>query len=161
MQLDTCKIAPGCYQYTAVDDCTRYRVLAVFPRHIAVSTLVFFLGARHQRPNQPASPHLNGNVEHSQKTDREEFWAVSDPRTSDVELRLAEWQHYYNWDRPHGSLNGHTPIEAVCAKQEATPIWDEVEAKYDPTGERFQVAHYQTDFALRRQTEARLQAQAK
>ncbi|MCS6289818.1 MAG: helix-turn-helix domain containing protein [Nitrospira sp.] len=32
VQLDTCKMAPGCYQYTAVDDCTRYRVLAVFRR---------------------------------------------------------------------------------------------------------------------------------
>lgn len=28
VQMDTCKIAPGCYQFTAVDDCTRYRVLA-------------------------------------------------------------------------------------------------------------------------------------
>lgn len=26
VQLDTCKIAPGLYQYTAVDDCIRYRV---------------------------------------------------------------------------------------------------------------------------------------
>ena len=26
VQLDTCKIAPGCYQYTAVDDCTLYCV---------------------------------------------------------------------------------------------------------------------------------------
>ena len=41
VQLDTCKSAPGCYQYTAVDDCTRYRVLAVFPRRTAASTLVF------------------------------------------------------------------------------------------------------------------------
>jgi hypothetical protein len=44
---------------------------------------------------------------------------VTDPRTPDLELRLAEWQHDYNWARPHGSLNGQTPIEALCAKQEA------------------------------------------
>lgn len=25
--MDTCKIAPGIYQYTAVDDCSRWRVL--------------------------------------------------------------------------------------------------------------------------------------
>jgi hypothetical protein len=86
---------------------------------------------------------------------------VTDPRTPDGELRLAEWQHYYNWARLHGSLNGHTPIEAFCAKQEATPVWDEVEAKYDPNGEQFQVAHYQTDFALRWHMEARFQAQEK
>lgn len=26
VRMDTCKIAPGIYQYTAVDDCSRYRV---------------------------------------------------------------------------------------------------------------------------------------
>lgn len=41
VQLDTCKIAPGCYQSTAVNDCPRYRVLAVLTRRTAVSTLVF------------------------------------------------------------------------------------------------------------------------
>ena len=119
-------------------------------------------GPLHQiPPYKPASPYLNGRVERSQKTDREEFWAVSDPRTPDVELRLAEWRHSYDWARPHGSLNGQTPIEALCAKQEATPFWDEVEAKYDPAGERFQVAHYQTDLALRQHAQARFQVQQK
>lgn len=41
VQLDTCKIAPGCYQYTAVDDCTRYRVLGIFHRRTAASTVAF------------------------------------------------------------------------------------------------------------------------
>lgn len=41
VQMDTCKIAPGCYQYTAVDDCTRYRVLDVYPRRTASNTLQF------------------------------------------------------------------------------------------------------------------------
>ena len=41
------------------------------------------------RLNKPASPHLNGKVERSQKTKREEFWAVTDPRATEVELRLA------------------------------------------------------------------------
>jgi hypothetical protein len=164
VQLDTCKIAPGCDQYTAVDDCTRYRVLAIFRRRTATSTLAFlervleempFPVQRVQtdrdrefftvsvqqwlmdhcikfRPNKPASPHLNGKVERSQKTDREEFWAVAELNSPDLELRLAEWQHNYNWDRPHGSLNGQTPIEMLHAKREDTPFWDEVEARYDP-----------------------------
>jgi Integrase core domain. len=42
VQLDTCKIASGCYQYTAVDDCTRYRVLAVFTRRSSLNTLAFW-----------------------------------------------------------------------------------------------------------------------
>ena len=32
VQMDTCKIAPGLYQYTAIDDCTRIRVLALYKR---------------------------------------------------------------------------------------------------------------------------------
>lgn len=35
VQLDTCKIAPGVYQYTAIDDCTRFRVLGIYPRRTA------------------------------------------------------------------------------------------------------------------------------
>ena len=31
VQIDVCKIAPAVYQYTAIDDCSRYRVLAVIP----------------------------------------------------------------------------------------------------------------------------------
>ena len=38
---DTMKIAPGVYQYTAVDDCSRFRVLGVHPRRNARNTLLF------------------------------------------------------------------------------------------------------------------------
>ena len=24
---------------------------------------------------------------------------------------LTEWQHYYNWERPHSAHNGKTPME--------------------------------------------------
>lgn len=41
VQMDICKIAPGIYQYTSVDDCTRYRVLRVYPRRTANNTLDF------------------------------------------------------------------------------------------------------------------------
>jgi transposase InsO family protein len=39
VQMDTCKIGPGVYQYTAVDDCTRYKVVAVVSRISAKNTL--------------------------------------------------------------------------------------------------------------------------
>ncbi len=29
VQMDTCKIRPGLYQYTAIDDCSRWQVLAL------------------------------------------------------------------------------------------------------------------------------------
>jgi transposase InsO family protein len=41
VQIDTCKIAPGLYQYTAIDDCTRTRVLALYSRRAAANSLPF------------------------------------------------------------------------------------------------------------------------
>ena len=41
VQMDTCKIRPGLYQYTAIDDCSRWQVLAVYPDRSATSTLDF------------------------------------------------------------------------------------------------------------------------
>jgi transposase InsO family protein len=41
VQMDTCKIAPGLYLYTAVDDCTRYMVIGLYPRRTASHTLDF------------------------------------------------------------------------------------------------------------------------
>ncbi len=41
VQIDTCKIAPGLYQYTAVDDCTRYQVMEIYSRRTAQNTLDF------------------------------------------------------------------------------------------------------------------------
>ena len=41
IQMETCKIGPGLYQYTAVDDCTRIRVLALYKRRTAGNSLQF------------------------------------------------------------------------------------------------------------------------
>jgi transposase InsO family protein len=41
VQMDTMKIVPGVYQYTAVDDCTRFRVLGVYKRSNGTNTLDF------------------------------------------------------------------------------------------------------------------------
>jgi transposase InsO family protein len=41
VQMDTCKIRPGLYQYTAIDDCSRWQVLAAYPDRSAASTLDF------------------------------------------------------------------------------------------------------------------------
>ena len=41
VQIDTCKIAPGIYQYTAIDDCSRFRVLEIYTRRTAANTLEF------------------------------------------------------------------------------------------------------------------------
>ena len=39
--MDTCKIAPGLYQYTAIDDCTQIRVLALYKRRSAANSQLF------------------------------------------------------------------------------------------------------------------------
>lgn len=39
--MDTCKIAPGIYQYTAIDGSSHYRVLRYDPRRIAANTADF------------------------------------------------------------------------------------------------------------------------
>jgi transposase InsO family protein len=182
IQMDTCKIAPKLYQYTAIDDCTRVRVLAIYTRRTAANSLLFlekvieempfpiqriqtdrgreFFAYAFQeqmmeygikfRPNKPASPHLNGKVERSQKTDLEEFWATVDLASDDLEKKLDDWQVYYNEFRPHGSLHGQTPWERWGELSLKTPFNDEVEALYDPSKERIQDQNYRVDLELRK-----------
>jgi transposase InsO family protein len=63
---------------------------------------------------KPRSPQLNGKVERSHRTDGEEFYQLL-TYTDDVDLnkKLAEWERFYNLDRPHGAFKGKTPYEAL------------------------------------------------
>lgn len=63
------------------------------------------------------TPRLNGKVERSHKTDSEEFYQLFD-YIDDVDLnkKLDEWINYYNFHRPHTSLNGKTPYEILKEK---------------------------------------------
>ncbi|MCL2193962.1 MAG: integrase core domain-containing protein [Treponema sp.] len=72
------------------------------------------------------SPALNGKVERSQKTDLEEFYPTVHLKSAELENILSEWQHYYNWFRPHGSLEGKSPDERRLELSPVTPFWDEV-----------------------------------
>jgi len=182
VQMDTCKIANGIYQYTAVDDCTRCRVLRIYKRRTAKNTLDFidavieemgFAIQRFQtdrgteffaykvqeklqdygimfRPNKPGSPQLNGKVERSQKTDKVEFYALADLDDPELGDRLSERQFYYNWQRPHGSLNGKTPMQVAAELGEVTPLWEEVGQRYGPGKERIQSQNYQVDLEMKR-----------
>jgi hypothetical protein len=66
VQMDTCKIAPGVFQYTAIDDCTRVRVLAIYPRRIAANSLLFLEHVIEEMPFR---------VQASQTDRRREFFA--------------------------------------------------------------------------------------
>ena len=183
IQMDTCKIAPGVYQYTAIDDCTRVRVLAVYPRRTAANSLLFlervieempfptqaiqtdrgreFFAYGFQeklmeygikfRPIRPRSPHLNGKVERSQRTDLDEFYPTVDVKSSDLSQRLQEWQDHYNQYRSHGALEGCTPWQAWLKKLAVTPFHDEVEANFDPSAERLRHPNYRMDMQLAQQ----------
>ena len=63
---------------------------------------------------KPRTPQLNGKVERSHRTDQEEFYQLLS-YTGDVDLaqRLAEWEDFYNYHRPHGAFAGKTPYEAL------------------------------------------------
>jgi transposase InsO family protein len=69
---------------------------------------------------KPRTPRLNGKVERSHRIDSEEFYRLLEGEVIDdarlFETRLHEWEHYYNYDRPHGALNGPTPYERLRQK---------------------------------------------
>ena len=181
VQMDTCKIAPRLYQYTAIDDCTRYQVMEIYTRRTAANTIIFlekvieemhfpiqriqtdrgreFFAYKVQewmkgycikfRPNKPGQPHLNGKVERVQQTDLKEFWALTDISQDYGYLsdRLSEYQHYYNWDRIHGSI-GKTPMDKVVELSQKIPFRDQIEDEYDSSKEYIRVQEYAWDVKL-------------
>jgi transposase InsO family protein len=182
IQIDTCKIAKDLYQYTAIDDCTRWRVLRLYSRRTAENAIDFlewvieempfafqriqtdrgreFFAYKFQerlmeygikfRPIKPRSPHLNGKVERSHKTDLEEFYPTVSLKDAALDERLSEWQHYYNWERPHGALNGKSPIDKVVQLSSKVLFWDDVDRLFNPAKERIQEQNYQLDLQARK-----------
>ena len=66
---------------------------------------------------KPRTPHLNGQVERSHRTDKDEFYQLLSYRDDvDLEKKLAVWERFYNYDRPHGAHRGKTPYEALREK---------------------------------------------
>jgi len=48
-----------------------------------------------------------------------------------LDNQLAEWQHYYNWLRPHSAHNGKNPMEKYFELYDKIPFRDEVLKNYD------------------------------
>ena len=66
---------------------------------------------------KPRTPQLNGKVERSHRTDKDEFYQLLTYRDDvDLEKKLAEWERFYNYERPHGAHGGRTPYEALREK---------------------------------------------
>jgi transposase InsO family protein len=160
VQIDVKFIAPlkgsrkRYYQFTAIDDCTRVRVLRVYDRCNNKTAIQFFDYVMQKLPFRveviqtdngsefqaafhwhvidsgvshvyikPATPRLNGKVERSHRIDAEEFYRMLDGVVVDdasvLNAKLEEWERFYNFDRPHGSLGGQTPYERLRQKTTA------------------------------------------
>ena len=144
------------YQYTAIDDCTRIRVLRIFERNNQKSAIQFIDYVLAKLPFQvevvqtdnggefqssfhwhlldrgishayikPRTPRLNGKVERSHRIDAEEFYRMLDGVViDDAEVfngKLQEWEDFYNFNRPHGGLDGQTPYERLKQKTTNNP----------------------------------------
>ncbi len=160
LQLDVRFIAPIAgsrkkyYQFTAIDDCTRLRVLKIYSRlnqKTAIEFVDYVLeklpfraqliqtdngaefgtifhwhvldkGIRHLYI-KPATPRLNGKVERSHRIDADEFYRMLDGVVIDdakvFNAKLLEWEHFYNFERPHGALGGQTPYERLRQSTQA------------------------------------------
>ena len=164
VQFDVMKIRAKCYQFTAIDDCTRLRAVRLYASKHAENTVKFlyeviesfefpiqriqtdwgteFYNESFQeelmmhfikfRPIKPRSPHLNGKVERSQKTDKAEFYNHVNlkDQTLPLEPLLAAWERFYNYQRPHASLQGKTPYERYRELETQVPTQGEVTVKY-------------------------------
>ena len=143
------------YQFTAIDDCTRIRVLKIYDACNQKTAIQFIdevirrlpfrvhvvqtdNGAEFQSKFRwhlqdrdvrhvyirPRTPRLNGKVERSHRIDDEEFYQVLEDSAvrESIHLfnkKLREWEDYYNFDRPHGALDGQTPYERLLEKKRA------------------------------------------
>lgn len=60
---------------------------------------------------------LNDKVERYHRTDKQEFYQLLD-YVGDVYLKkkLAEWEAFYNFHRPHSAHNGKSPYEILKVK---------------------------------------------
>ena len=68
---------------------------------------------------KPGTPRLNGKVERSHGTDQREFYQLlSYKDDTDLHAKLSEWENYYNYHRPHGTLLGKTPYEVLREKMQ-------------------------------------------
>lgn len=74
------------------------------------------LGINH-RYIKPRTPRLNGKVERSHKTDKMEFYQLLNYIDDmDLNQKLAEWEAFYNYARPHSAIGGKTPYERLLEK---------------------------------------------
>lgn len=66
-----------------------------------------------------AAPRRTGKVERSHRVDANEFYLMltaSWRERQSVYTRLEEREHFYNFQRPHGTLGGQTPMSGYVKR---------------------------------------------
>lgn len=72
---------------------------------------------------KPSTPRLNGKVERSHRTDKQEFYHLLDYKDDqDLGLKLEEWENFYNFHRPHSAHAGKSPYEMLKNKNDGFKI---------------------------------------
>lgn len=60
-----------------------------------------------------ATPLLNGKVERSHRIDDEDFYRLAEGVVVDdtalFTAKLQEWEHFYNFERPHAASENRNP----------------------------------------------------
>jgi transposase InsO family protein len=110
VQMDTCKIAPGLHQYTAIDDCSRWQVVGLYPRRTAAHTLAFL---------DQVAAGMPFPVQRIQTDRGQEFFAY------EVQDELRERRIKYRPNRPRAPhLNGKVERVQRTALEEFWPTVD-------------------------------------
>ena len=109
VQMDVCKIRPGVYQYTAIDDCSRYKVLGVYSRATAANTLDFLERLIEEMPFP---------IQRIQTDRGREFFAEA------VQQRLMDWAIKFRPIPPRSPhLNGKVERTQRADREE---FWDTI-----------------------------------
>ncbi len=70
---------------------------------------------RSPRRTDPIRGYTPGRRSH--RTDKDEFYQLLTYRDDvDLEKKLAAWEGFYNYERPHGAHSGKTPYEVLREK---------------------------------------------
>jgi len=124
VQMDVCKICPGVYQYTAIDDCSRYAVFGIYPRRTAAHTLDFLDRVIEEMPFA---------IQRIQTDRGREFFAEA------VQQRLIDWGIKFRPIPPRSPhLNGKVERSHRAALEE---FWTTVDPKSADIADR--VAEWQ------------------
>lgn len=104
------------FQYTALDDCTRYRVLRLYRRLNHQNSIDFFRQVQGALPFQIRQVQTdNGNEFH--RIDHEEFWSRQHLASyGQAENALRAWEQHYNVERFSMALQSQTPADKLAAR---------------------------------------------